>query len=384
MPSWLLHVILVIARDISRRKKNEKQLSAAYDNLETVVVERTKNLTLEIEERRSTEKALKDSEARFRDIAESASEWIWEMDENFRYTYMSDRAYETYGWEAGYPIGKTRFDLTDEGSWAIDRRAMSEHHELFERHEEFKDIEVTVFTKDSQKFDTLISGKPIFSSTGDFSGYRGIARDVSERMKIETELRKKEKISRVFLDATIDKVILLDAEGVVLDANEAMVTRLKISKEQIIGKNIFNILLDQNNVDFDSIDVRRNKLREVVREAKTVSLIEQTPTEWFETLFYPVIDEAGKVVNVAVFGKNITQQKQIEQTLRKAKNDADVANRSKTEFLANMSHELRSPLTAILGFTEAMKEEIFGPMENEKYADYIDIHGSLQNPKVLM
>jgi PAS domain S-box-containing protein len=234
--------ILVIARDITRRKKHEKQLNAAYDNLETVVVERTKNLTIEIEERRSTEKALKDSEARFRDIAESASEWIWEMDENFRYTYMSDRAYETYGWDAEYPIGKTRFDLRDEGSWSIDRRAMDEHQVLFERHEEFKDVEVTVFTKDGQKFDTLISGKPIFNATGGFAGYRGMARDVSERMEIETELRKKEKISRVFLDATTDKVILLDAEGVVLDANDAMVARLKLSKENIIGENIFNIL----------------------------------------------------------------------------------------------------------------------------------------------
>jgi len=55
-----------------------------------------------------------------------------------------------------------------------------------------------------------------------------------------------------------------------------------------------------------------------------------------------------------------------------AKDAAETANRSKSEFLANMSHELRTPLNAIIGFTDAIKEEIFGPLENERYKSYID------------
>ena len=72
--------VLIIARDISARKENQRKLMEAHDNLEIMVEARTRDLTQEIEERRYTEIALKQSEARFRDIAEAASEWIWEMD----------------------------------------------------------------------------------------------------------------------------------------------------------------------------------------------------------------------------------------------------------------------------------------------------------------
>lgn len=63
------------------------------------------------------------------------------------------------------------------------------------------------------------------------------------------------------------------------------------------------------------------------------------------------------------------------QSLATAKEQADVANRAKSEFLANMSHELRTPLNAIIGFSEIMKDELSGPIENPYYTEYIrDIH----------
>ena len=63
--------------------------------------------------------------------------------------------------------------------------------------------------------------------------------------------------------------------------------------------------------------------------------------------------------------------------LIKSKEAAEFANRTKTEFLANMSHELRTPLNAIIGFAEVIKDEMFGPVGLQKYADYAnDIHNS--------
>jgi signal transduction histidine kinase len=57
--------------------------------------------------------------------------------------------------------------------------------------------------------------------------------------------------------------------------------------------------------------------------------------------------------------------------------EADKANRAKSEFLANMSHELRTPLNAIIGFSDILKKQLFGPMGNDRYVEYVtDINDS--------
>jgi signal transduction histidine kinase len=82
----------------------------------------------------------------------------------------------------------------------------------------------------------------------------------------------------------------------------------------------------------------------------------------------------GAIVSVY---SDITEIKASERKLIRARSQAEMANHAKSEFLANMSHELRTPLNAIIGFSEIISQELFGPIANEKYLEYMkDIHKS--------
>ncbi len=93
---------------------------------------------------------------------------------------------------------------------------------------------------------------------------------------------------------------------------------------------------------------------------------------WASMVAAPVINDEGLITHFIAIHEDITRHKIAKERTRKARVQAEVANRAKAEIMANMSHELRTPLNAIIGFSATMKDEVFGPLGSNKYVEYIE------------
>jgi signal transduction histidine kinase len=84
----------------------------------------------------------------------------------------------------------------------------------------------------------------------------------------------------------------------------------------------------------------------------------------------PFVAPNGRVEDIIVVANDVSERVHAAEALVEAKRAAESASRSKSEFLANMSHELRTPLNAIMGFADILRQEVFGPLGNDRYRDY--------------
>ena len=93
---------------------------------------------------------------------------------------------------------------------------------------------------------------------------------------------------------------------------------------------------------------------------------------WFEIRTRGVYDEnTSEFLREVSVGRDVTERKENELRILAAQDRAEAANRAKSAFLANMSHELRTPLNAIMGFADAMQGELFGPLGDQRYREYL-------------
>ncbi len=171
------------------------QLQLHQEHLEELVNERTRELQQEIAERRLVEASLMASEQRFRDFAESTSDWFWEMDAQLRFSYFSERAIQLLGVELEALIGRTRAELAGEKVMAREPVKWQEHLGLLSRHQPFRNFEYGLVLNDGILLHERLSGNPVFDQQGQFTGYRGTGSDVSDLRSTQNKLIQSEKMA---------------------------------------------------------------------------------------------------------------------------------------------------------------------------------------------
>jgi diguanylate cyclase (GGDEF)-like protein/PAS domain S-box-containing protein len=140
----------------------------------------------DITDRKSVEQAIRESEEKYRDLVESTTDYIWQIDATGHYTYASPAIQALTGLEPAEIIGKTPFEVM---SPAEAQRAASSLAQIAARQQPFSQLEETILTKDGAELVVETSGVPVFDDHGNFSGYRGISRNVTQRVLATNEMK---------------------------------------------------------------------------------------------------------------------------------------------------------------------------------------------------
>ena len=183
---------------------------------------------VDVTEGKRAERALRESEEKFRDYAETASDWFWETGPDYKFTLLSENA---FGSDPADPIGTACWDHaldleTEPEKWRVVQAT-------FDSHKPFRDFIYCTTGGNGSPMYVRASGKPVFDANGEFRGYRGTGSDVTALMRAQEALRESERSSRSAIDGIAGLVSVLAPNGEVETANRQLLEYFGRSLEWI-------------------------------------------------------------------------------------------------------------------------------------------------------
>ncbi len=242
--------------------------------------------------------------------------------------------------------------------------------------EEYKDIEFQLKRPDGSSMWVFYSANQMV-----YEGQPAIIgtfTDISVRHQAEEELRKSEEKFRMLADHAHDMISIYSPASICLYVSPSVERLFGYRPDEFIGRPLSNFIHPE---DFETI-ISNNAWSVEAGEDHPVYLCRMSHKsghwEWVEATNTIEVDPVtGKITQVSSVSRVVTERIRNEQALREARERAEAADRAKSDFLAHMSHEIRTPLNAVIGFSEVMRDQLFGPLGSERYLEYInDIHNS--------
>ena len=320
----------------------------------------------DITERKKAEKAIRESEEKFRNLSEHSPNMIF-INMGGRVVYANKRCEEIMGYkrEEFYSPG---FDFLT--------LIAPEYIELvkgnFRKHIEGENnlrYEYAIITKDGRRIDAIISSKVI--NYGGEDAILGIITDITPLRKAEREIKEERDRAQNYLDIAGVILIVIGTDGRVKLINKKGCEILGCCEKEILGKNWFDNFIPVRMVGeikniFENLIKGKIEFYDYFENPILTKSGGERIMAWYNTLLK---DDEGNITGILSSGEDITQRKKVEGDLRKTADELARSNTELEEFVYGVAHDLRAPLRSMQGFSEALLED-YGERMDDKYRDY--------------
>lgn len=197
---------------------------------------------------------------------------------------------------------------------------------------------------------------------------------VNKLKKKYEEQREELELMSEMIEQADDSIIQTDTEGYIEYVNQSAEKLFGWSRAELYGKkpDIFNAEDNEEEIQkeiYQTLAAGESYERTLLNQRKDGS------TFWCQIKMVAITNESGLPYAYTSIQRDVSDRIQREEELKKAKQEAEAANKAKSEFLTNMSHEIRTPLNAVIGFSELLEEIVEGQKE-QNYLDSIKTAGN--------
>ncbi len=279
----------------------------------------------DVTERLEAQAALRESEVRFRELAQLLPQTVFEIDAESRLTFVNHSAFESFGYD------RDELANVDMSQLFVpeDLERLKENFQKKLVGGPFEDHDYTALRKDGTRFPVLLYSAPIIKD-GVPIGLRGIALDITERQHVENALQESKAKLESILESSPNAIIVLDMEGTIEDCNLAALEILGLrSKENILGHSAFEFVAPEH------VSMARDVLAAIpennsVRNLELMLLRPPSSTFLSEISASIMTGPAGDPLGIVVIAADITERKRVEERLLAASNMLDLAPSSIT------------------------------------------------------
>ncbi len=313
-------------------------------------------LQKELDARKQAEQALRESEERFRAVAESATDAIVAADKSGHITYFNQGAERIFGYAARDVISRPLTLLMPQRFHDAHRQGLARFLTTGEARVVGRTVELVGQRKDGTEFPLELS-LASWKARGD-TFFTGILRDITERKRAEELLRASEERFHLMVKHVEDYAIfMLDAEGRVATWN-AGAERIKgYRADEIIGRHFACF--------YTPDDVRAGKPERLLQEAVSRGRCEDEAWRvrkdgsafWANAVITALRDPHGTLLGFTKVTRDITERTRLEQEIQQHSVALEAANKELDAFSYSVAHDLRAPLRAIDGFSRVLLEE---------------------------